>query len=96
LIGAVDGDDVESVEDKINVIMGQRKMRRTPAISVTALPKNKTLEIFGEPFTEGDTIKHRPERSRIVSWIAVIKRGWLGHTPRALALRPNRGMREAE
>jgi hypothetical protein len=27
LIGAVDGDDEETVEDTINVIMGQRKMR---------------------------------------------------------------------
>ena len=26
----------------------------------TATPKNKTLEIFGEPYPEGDVIKHRP------------------------------------
>ena len=26
----------------------------------TATPKNKTLEIFGEPFPQGDAVKHRP------------------------------------
>ena len=26
----------------------------------TATPKNKTLEIFGVPFKDGDTVKHRP------------------------------------
>ena len=29
----------------------------------TATPKNKTLEIFGEPFPEGDAVKHRPFHS---------------------------------
>lgn len=29
----------------------------------TATPKNKTLEIFGEPYPEGDEIKHRPFHS---------------------------------
>src|SRR5207249_10993644 len=29
----------------------------------TATPKNMTLEIFGEPFDEGEQIKHRPFHS---------------------------------
>ena len=29
----------------------------------TATPKNKTLEIFGEPFEEGGQVKHRPFHS---------------------------------
>ena len=29
----------------------------------TATPKNKTLEIFGEPYPEGDAVKHRPFHS---------------------------------
>ena len=29
----------------------------------TATPKNKTLEIFGEPYEEGGQIKHRPFHS---------------------------------
>jgi len=29
----------------------------------TATPKNKTLEIFGDPFPEGQVVKHRPFHS---------------------------------
>src|SRR5277367_6636604 len=29
----------------------------------TATPKNKTLEIFGEAYPEGDAVKHRPFHS---------------------------------
>jgi len=31
--------------------------------AVTATPKNRTLEIFGEPFPEGEAVKHRPLHS---------------------------------
>jgi len=31
----------------------------------TATPKNKTLEIFGEPYPEGDAVKH-PRRAALV------------------------------
>jgi type I restriction enzyme R subunit len=64
LTGEDDGEDEETVEDKINAIMEQRKMLPNASyFAFTATPKNKTLEIFGEPFTEGDTIKHRPFHS---------------------------------
>ena len=51
----------DEVEDKINQIMESRKMLRNASyFAFTATPKNKTLEIFGEPHPEGDKIKHRP------------------------------------
>ena len=53
--------DSDEVEDKINQIMESRKMLRNASyFAFTATPKNKTLEIFGEPHPEGDKIKHRP------------------------------------
>ncbi|MGN6270264.1 MAG: type I restriction endonuclease subunit R [Sphingomonas sp.] len=62
LIG-VDDDD-ESVEDQINAIIEARKMLPNASyFAFTATPKNKTLEIFGEPCPEGDQVKHRPFHS---------------------------------
>lgn len=64
LMGAEDGDEEETVEDKINAIMESRKMLPNASyFAFTATPKNKTLEIFGEPYPEGDAIKHRPFHS---------------------------------
>jgi type I restriction enzyme R subunit len=64
LSGAEDGDEDETVEDKINAIMERRKMLPNASyFAFTATPKNKTLEIFGEPFPEGDAVKHRPFHS---------------------------------
>jgi type I restriction enzyme R subunit len=64
LTGADDGDEDETVEDKINAIMEQRKMLPNASyFAFTATPKSKTLEIFGEPFPEGDVVKHRPFHS---------------------------------
>jgi type I restriction enzyme R subunit len=64
LTGADDGDEDETVEDKINAIMESRKMLPNASyFAFTATPKNKTLEIFGEPYPEGDVTKHRPFHS---------------------------------
>ena len=64
LMGAEDGDEDETAEDKINAIMESRKMLPNASyFAFTATPKNKTLEIFGEPYPEGDAIKHRPFHS---------------------------------
>jgi type I restriction enzyme R subunit len=64
LTGADDGEEDETVEDKINAIMEGRKMLPNATyFAFTATPKNKTLEIFGEPFPEGDAVKHRPFHS---------------------------------
>jgi type I restriction enzyme R subunit len=57
-------DNEEDVEDKINAIMEQRKMLPNASyFAFTATPKNRTLEIFGEPFPEGEAVKHRPFHS---------------------------------
>jgi type I restriction enzyme, R subunit len=58
-IGAEEDD--ETTEDAINRIMEARKLLPNASyFAFTATPKNKTLEIFGEPVPEGGTVKHRP------------------------------------
>jgi type I restriction enzyme R subunit len=64
LTGADDGDEDETIEDKINAIMESRKMLPNASyFAFTATPKNKTLEVFGEAFPDGDAVKHRPFHS---------------------------------
>jgi type I restriction enzyme R subunit len=64
LAGADEGDEDQTVEDKINAIMESRKMLPNASyFAFTATPKNKTLEIFGEAVPEGGAIKHRPFHS---------------------------------
>jgi len=59
-----ESDSEEDVEDKINNIITSRKMLSNASyFAFTATPKNKTLEIFGEPYKEGDVIKHKPFHS---------------------------------
>jgi type I restriction enzyme R subunit len=54
-------EDKETVEDAINRLMEARKMLPNASyLAFTATPKNKTLEIFGDAYPEGDTVKHRP------------------------------------
>jgi len=52
-------------EDKINKIMEGRKMVTNASyFAFTATPKNRTLEIFGEPHPQPDgTVKHHPFHS---------------------------------
>jgi type I restriction enzyme R subunit len=57
-------DDDETLEDQINRIMEARKLLPNASyFAFTATPKNKTLEIFGEPYEEGGHTKHRPFHS---------------------------------
>lgn len=57
-------EDDETTEDTINRIMEARKMLPNASyFAFTATPKNKTLEIFGEPYSEGGQVKHRPFHS---------------------------------
>ncbi len=57
-------EEEETVEDAINRIMEARKMLPNASyFAFTATPKNKTLEIFGEAYLEGDKVKHRPFHS---------------------------------
>ncbi|MCH7823715.1 MAG: type I restriction endonuclease subunit R [Acidobacteria bacterium] len=55
----------ETYEDQINRLMESRKMLPNASyFAFTATPKNKTLEIFGEPVPQTDgTVKHRPFHS---------------------------------
>jgi type I restriction enzyme R subunit len=60
LSGEYDPD--ESTEDKINTLIGHRKMMKNASyFAFTATPKNKTLELFGVPVSEPDgTVNHYP------------------------------------
>lgn len=53
-------EDEKTSEDIINDLMESKKMLSNASyFAFTATPKNKTLEIFGEPFQVDDKIKHR-------------------------------------
>ena len=57
-------DDDESTEDIINRLMESRKLLSNASyFAFTATPKNKTLEIFGEPYAEGGQMRYRPFHS---------------------------------
>jgi len=60
----VEEDDV-STEDKINRLMeGKKLLPNASYFAFTATPKNKTLEIFGEPEPQPDgSVRHRPFHS---------------------------------
>jgi type I restriction enzyme, R subunit len=61
-LGAEEQD--ETAEDKINRTMEARKLLPNASyFAFTATPKNKTLEIFGEAYSEGGQVKHRPFHS---------------------------------
>jgi type I restriction enzyme R subunit len=54
----------ETVEDTINRIIAARKLLTNASyFAFTATPKNKTLELFGDPDLTGDPVKHRPFHS---------------------------------
>jgi len=59
------GDDDETLEDVINRLIEAKKLLSNASyFAFTATPKNKTLEIFGEPDAQPDgTIQHRPFHS---------------------------------
>jgi type I restriction enzyme, R subunit len=58
-------DEDETSEDKINRILAARKLLPNASyFAFTATPKNKTLEIFGEPLPGPDgKVQHRPFHS---------------------------------
>lgn len=58
------GDDIETTEDEINRLIEAKKLLPNASyFAFTATPKNKTLEIFGEPYEEGGQVRHRPFHS---------------------------------
>jgi type I restriction enzyme, R subunit len=58
-------DDEEDLEDRINRLIESKKLLPNASyFAFTATPKNKTLEIFGEPEPQPDgTVRHRPFHS---------------------------------
>jgi type I restriction enzyme R subunit len=63
-LGGSEDDEYDTPEDRINAIIEARKMLPNASyFAFTATPKNKTLEIFGEAYPEGDAVKHRPFHS---------------------------------
>jgi type I restriction enzyme, R subunit len=57
-------DDEETTEDKINRLIEQKRLLPNASyFAFTATPKNKTLEMFGIPYSEGGEVKHRPFHS---------------------------------
>ena len=57
-------EEEETPEDRINRIMEAKKLLPNASyFAFTATPKNKTLEMFGEPYAEGGVTKHRPFHS---------------------------------
>ena len=57
-------DDDEELEDKINRLIEAKKLLPNASyFAFTATPKNKTLELFGEPYEEGGKTKHQPFHS---------------------------------
>jgi len=51
-------------EDAINYLAESRRLPANASyFAFTATPKNKTLEVFGEPYAEGDKVRHRPFHS---------------------------------
>lgn len=58
------GEQEIDVEDIVNNLIESRKMLGNASyFAFTATPKNKTLEIFGDSYTEGDAVKHKPFHS---------------------------------
>ena len=57
-------DEDETTEDKINRLMESKRMLANASyFAFTATPKNRTLEIFGDPVPEGGITKHVPFHS---------------------------------
>jgi len=64
-LSGVTAPEDEDPEDRINRVMTSRKLLSNASyFAFTATPKNRTLEIFGEPEPQPDgTIRHRPFHS---------------------------------
>ncbi|HRR70654.1 MAG TPA: type I restriction endonuclease subunit R [Syntrophorhabdaceae bacterium] len=65
LAGAADYEEDDTFEDKINKIIETKKLLPNASyFAFTATPKNKTLELFGDPLPQPDgKVKHRPFHS---------------------------------
>lgn len=63
-VSEVLGDPEDTINDELERRMAARKMLDNASyFAFTATPKNKTLELFGEPYEEEGETKHRPFHS---------------------------------
>jgi len=59
-----EAEEEETTEDKIiRIIEAKKLLPNASYFAFTATPKNKTLELFGVPFTADGKVKHRPFHS---------------------------------
>ena len=61
--GSGEGDE-DDIQDLVNEAIAARKMLKNASyFAFTATPKNKTLEMFGKAYQDGENVKHRPFHS---------------------------------
>ncbi len=71
-------DDEESVEDVVNKLIESRKMLTNASyFAFTATPKNRTLELFGEKFIEGDEVRYRSPEELTYTTKQAIQEGFI-------------------
>lgn len=60
-VSQVVADSEDEINDALDERIKKKKLAKNASyFAFTATPKNKTLEIFGVPYSEGDEVKHRP------------------------------------
>ncbi|UJS18985.1 MAG: hypothetical protein L3J17_08010 [Candidatus Jettenia sp.] len=57
---ALDNHSMGTIFEELIIIESRKMLSNASYFAFTATPKNKTLEIFGEPYREGDKVKHHP------------------------------------
>jgi type I restriction enzyme R subunit len=73
-----DEDDEESVEDAVNRLITSRKMLPNASyFAFTATPKNRTLELFGERYTEADEVHFRSPSELTYTTKQAIQEGFI-------------------
>lgn len=73
-----EGGDEESVEDKVNQLIESRKMLANASyFAFTATPKNRTLELFGERYVEGDEVRFRSPEELTYTTKQAIQEGFI-------------------
>lgn len=71
-------DDEESVEDTVNKLIESRRMLTNASyFAFTATPKNKTLELFGERYTDGDKVHFRSPEELTYTTKQAIQEGFI-------------------
>lgn len=73
-----EGGEEESVEDKVNQLIESRKMLANASyFAFTATPKNRTLELFGERYVDGDEVRFRSPEELTYTTKQAIQEGFI-------------------